>query len=165
MTFERTADFALVRAIMTDPALYKHGTDDFAPPREAFQPWENPNIWYVIVREDPSLGQDHPGALLGLFILALNSAVQYEIHTRLLPRAWGPRSVEAMRSVCKWAWANVPNLKRIVGSVPVTNRLACQFAERAGFEVYGVNRKSYMKGGQLLDQILFGLSPAANKNN
>jgi hypothetical protein len=64
-----------------------------------------------------------------------------------------------------WAWANIQNCRRIVGSVPVTNRLACQFAERAGFAVYGVNLKSYMKGGRLLDQILFGVSAPANKNN
>jgi len=157
MTFERSTDWALIRAIMTDPALYKHGADDFAPPREAFEPWQHDGIWYVIVREDPV--NEHPGALLGLFILAMNSAVQYEIHTRLLPRAWGPRSVEAMRRVCRWAFAHIPHCRRIVGNVPVTNQLACRFAERAGFELIGMNRKSYMRGGQLVDQACFGVSP------
>lgn len=152
MTFERTFDYPLVRAIMTDPALYKHGTDDYTPPPEEFRPRENPGIWYVLVREDS-------GALLGMFIFAANSAIQYEIHTRLLPRAWGPKSVEAMRGVCRWAFRHIPCCRRIVGSVPVDNRLACRFAERAGFEVWGVNRASYMKGGELVDQICFGISP------
>jgi hypothetical protein len=66
MTYERTADFALVRAIRTDPALYRYGTDDFAPPREQFQPWEHPNVWYVIVREDVPNGFDaNAGATAG----------------------------------------------------------------------------------------------------
>jgi RimJ/RimL family protein N-acetyltransferase len=161
MTFERTKDFELVRAIMTDPALYKHGADDFGLPREQFRPWENDGIWYVIVREDRSPFHECPGALLGMFILACNSAVQYEIHTRLLPRAWGPKATEAMRGVCAWAFATIPHCRRIVGSVPVTNRLACRFAERAGFQFFGLNRHSYMKGGRLVHQALFGMSPEA----
>jgi RimJ/RimL family protein N-acetyltransferase len=152
VTFERTHDAALVRAIMTDPALYKYGSDDYSPPPAEFRPSMLPGIWYVLVRDDA-------GALLGMFILAMNSTTQWEIHTRLLPRAWGPRSVEAMRGVCRWAFRRISGCRRIVGAVPVTNRLACRFAERAGFEVWGVNRASVLLGGELVDQIHFGISP------
>lgn len=152
MTFERTHDPALIRAIMTDRAIYKYASDDYSPPRQHFRPVMLDGIWYVLVR-------DEGGALLGMFILAMNSSTQYEIHTRLLPRAWGPRSVDAIRGACRWAFRHIPCCRRIVGTVPVTNRLACRFAERAGFEIWGVNRASVLLGGQLVDQICFGMSP------
>jgi hypothetical protein len=46
--------------------------------------------------------------------------------------------------------------------VPAHNRLALAFAEAAGMKVYGRNHASFLKNGELLDQICLGLSkPAA----
>ncbi len=75
---------------------------------------------------------DDGDELLGIFILAPQSAVCWEIHTRLLPTAWGAKARAAAQGVTRWAWANVPGCRRIVTSVPAQNRLAIRFAERAG---------------------------------
>lgn len=141
---------------MAHSALYDAGADDYAPTREAFRPRTDEAIYYVRV--------DDGAGYLGLFVLAPQSAVCWEIHTRLLPCAWGDRALEAMRGIVAWAFAGgAPGCRRITGAVPRENRLAIRFALRAGFQLFGVNEKSYLKNGRLTDQILLGVSPAEEK--
>lgn len=149
VTFERTRDYALVGEIMRHPRLYDAGADDFAPAREAFQPREDEAIWYVLAKS--------AGELLGLFAIAPQNAVCWEIHTRLLPSTWGKVAGETAAAVIPWVWANTP-ARRLVTICPGYNRLAVRFAKRAGLEVYGVNFASWLKNGRLWDQVLLGIS-------
>lgn len=134
---------------MSHPDLYDKGADDFQPAREDFQPRTDAAIWYVTVHDD--------GELLGLFALAPQNEICWEIHTRLLPHAWGPRALEALKTVIEWTWRETP-ARRIVTTVPAYNRLAHQFGLRAGFRAYGRNPASWQKHGELYDQILLGIS-------
>jgi RimJ/RimL family protein N-acetyltransferase len=147
MEFTRTFDFGMVAAIMRHKALYQ--VDDFGPPADEFWPREDDAIWYVLV----TAGEE----ILGLFILAPMNAITWEIHTRLLPRAWGKLAAEAAQGILSWLWAETPVL-RIVTSVPAYNRLAVRFAQRAGLRVFGENPGSFLKDGRLHDQILLGIS-------
>lgn len=153
MTFTRIRDWNLIRGVMTHPRLWDAGTDDFAPARKAFEPRKDDAIWYVAVHNDLNVPE-----FLGLFILAPQNPICWEIHTRLLPRAWGAHATEAMRGVIAWGFAALPGCHRIVGAVPAPNKLAIRFAERAGFTRYGTNERSYLKNGTLLDQVLLGIS-------
>lgn len=149
LRFERTRDFELVRQIMTSPQNWAAGADDYAGAPEDFRPREDEGIVYALAFDGAEL--------LGLFVLAAHSAVEYEIHTRLLPNGYGARATAAIRGVCAWFFETM-SCKRIVGAVPETNRLAIRYASAAGFEQYGFNRASYAKGGQLIGQVLFGIS-------
>lgn len=149
MTFERTFDFALVRALITFAAGYRAAGDDFAPPEADFVVNEDPRIWYVVGR----LESEMP---LGAFLFLPQSSVCYEVHLALLPGAWG-RSSECLRGANAWMFANSP-ARRIVGAVPAFNRLANRCAERAGMTRYGTNFKSFQKGGELHDLTLWGVS-------
>jgi len=151
MTFTRTFDYEVVREIMTHPKLYEHGADDYSPAREEFQPREDAGIWYVRV--------DDAGELLGLFILAPQTAVVWEIHTRLLPATWGAIAQTAAREITPWVFSNIASCRRLVTSVPAHNRLAIRFAERAGMTRYGLNPASYLKRGRLADTVLLGIGP------
>jgi len=153
MHFEPTKDYARLRAVATHDKLWNHLSDDFAPPKDEWRPSENEALLYV---------QAWDGAEeLGFFMLAPHSPVLYEIHTALLPCAWGERAAEAARGIVDWLWANTSCL-RLITSVPASNRLALRFAKAAGMAAYGVNPASYMKRGKLEDLILLGLSrPAA----
>jgi RimJ/RimL family protein N-acetyltransferase len=149
VTFKRSLDFPLIGAIMRHEKLYQ--ADDFGPAREEFTPREDPAIWYVLV-EDADAGE-----VLGLFVLAPVNAICWEIHTRLLPCAWGRRAAEAARGILEWIWAQTP-CRRVVTSIPEHNRLAVRFAAQAGLRRFGLNQRSYQKHGILLDQILMGVS-------
>jgi RimJ/RimL family protein N-acetyltransferase len=139
----------LIREILRHPRLYDACADDFAPARENFVPREDLESIYLLVKDG--------GEVLGLFALAPMNQVCYEIHTRILPAGWGKRAKEAALAVIPWVWANT-SARRLTTCVPSYNRLAIRFAERAGMTRYGVNPRSWQKGGELFDQVLLGIS-------
>lgn len=149
MTFERSFDLKIIRDVMRNPALYERCADDFSPAREAFEPRTDPGIWYVLARD----GQ----VIYGLFALAPQNTICWEIHTRLLPASWGAIAATAAAGVVPWIWENTGAL-RLVTMCPAYNRLAIRFAERAGLVRYGVNPDSWQKHGKLHDQVLLGIS-------
>ena len=149
MTFARSFDYDAIREVMTHEKLYDVCGDDFQPAREAFEPRTDAAIWYVMAHDGD--------VLLGLFAIAPQNAICYELHSRILPEAWGPLAREALKGIIQWTFANTPAL-RIVTFCPSYNRLAVKIGLRVGFTEYGVNPKSWMKGGKLWDQILMGIS-------
>jgi hypothetical protein len=152
INFERSFDYELVRQIITHPRLYPHLSDDHSPPPDEYQPQRHPAIWYVIVRDDDEL--------LGLWMFVPQNGVCWEVHTALLPCAWGERGQLAARLLPTWIW-HASHCRRIVTNVPVTNRLALHFAYQAGMRVFGVNEASYQKNGVLHDQVMLGISKPA----
>jgi len=146
---ERSQDYALIRGIMTCKAVYRHLTDDASPAAEDWRPIESDGIYYLVAWDGNSL--------LGLWMLHPHNGVCWEIHTALLPDAWGDRARRAAAAMLKWVWGNTP-CRRIVTNVPANNRLAYHFAVQAGMEVYGTNEASFLKGGRLLSQICLGIS-------
>lgn len=150
ITFERSTDYRLIKRILTHPKIYPHISDDQSPPVGRYEPVRNDAIWYVVPRS---------GAIpLGIWMFVPQNGVCWEVHTALLPEAWGGIGLEAARILPTWIWANT-TCRRIITTVPSTNRLALRFALRAGMKMYGVNEASYMKGGKLCDQVCLGLSP------
>jgi RimJ/RimL family protein N-acetyltransferase len=153
ITFERTQDLELVREILTDPKVYPHVTDDGSPAAAEFTPIDHPSIWYVLVR-DQLCGYDQ---VLGLFMFVPQGAACWEVHTCLLPIAYGRRAAAAAAGAAEWIFEQT-ECRRIVTSVPAYNRLALRFARQAGMTQYGVNPNSFLKKGKLHDQVLLGLS-------
>jgi RimJ/RimL family protein N-acetyltransferase len=154
ITFERSTDYALVRRILTHPRIYDKISDDHSPAREDYRPIEHPSVWYVVARDVYPEGHD----LLGLWMLHPLNGICWEVHTALMPVAWGEKGLEAAHLLPDWIWENTP-CRRIVTNVPSTNRLALHFALRAGMTIFGVNRASYLKDGKLCDQVCLGISP------
>lgn len=150
--FERTSDYDLVKRIVTHPRVYPHVTDDFSLEASQWEPARHEGIYYLLVKED--------GELLGLFTVIPLNGICWEIHTTLLPQAWGPRAGEAARAVQRWLWEQT-RCERLVTNVPEYNRLALRFARQAGLQQFGVNPASYRKDGKLYDQIMLGVSRPA----
>lgn len=163
ITFERTQDYEMVRYILTHPRIYPHISDDCSPAAADYRPIESEAIWYVLAKDvDPKLSDyidsDEGPDTLGLWMFVPQNGVCWEVHTALLPCAWGDVGLTAARLLPDWIWRHTP-CRRIITNVPATNRLAMHFARRAGMKIFGANRASYMKGGKLWDQICLGLSP------
>lgn len=135
---------------MTHPRVYPHISDDSCPPREDFQPHVGDPLIYVGVFNDKA-------RFMGLFLFHPHNAITFEVHTCLLPIAWGSLATECTKAAAAWMWANTP-CRRIVTNVPAYNMLALALAERSGMERYGVNPKSFLKDGALHDQIMLGMS-------
>jgi RimJ/RimL family protein N-acetyltransferase len=147
LTFERTHDLSLVRRILTDPAVWPHVGDDFAPPRKEWHPNSDDRIWYVLAIEKTRL--------IGLFTFAPRSTVLWEAHVVFMPgrRSRGVNIVEQM-----FAWMfEHSTAERIIAEIPALNRLAVKLASKT-MTPYGVNERAWMKGGTLQDLVLFGVS-------
>jgi len=142
-----SADYSLIASVATHPRLYKWLVDDGSPSAEAFVP--DPRMLYLLVRED--------GDLLGLFMFEARNAVTWEVHTALLPHAWGERARTIAAAVVDWLKLNT-SIRRLITTVPAYNRAALRFAEDAGLVRFGVDEKSFLRKGKLWNQILLGLS-------
>lgn len=154
-TFEPSTERDLVKSIVTHVKLYPWVIDDHAPSREEYEPTMHPSLLYLIVRDY--------GELQGLFFFHPINAVTFEIHTCLLPHAWGGKARAIAREMLKWLWENT-DCQRLVTTVPDYNRLALVFAKASGMKEYGRNPESFMKDGKLRDLILLGIGrPKENK--
>lgn len=147
--FERSFDYALIRGIMVHPSVYRHLTDDSSPPAAQYRPIESDAVWYLVVWDG--------NELLGLWMCVPQNSVCWEIHTALMPNAWGERAHRAAAMLQTWIWVNTP-CRRIITNVPADNRVAYHFALAAGMEVYGQNEDSFLRDGKLLTQICLGIS-------
>ncbi len=170
--FARLFDYATILTTLRDERIYSAMCDDFAPPREAFMPRMDDAIVYVGCWEHTPTDYDNIGRadvrviydvvadktirFLGLWCFMPTSPIRWNVHTCLLPCAWG-RTVEATKAMLAYVWENFP-VERIVTEVPTYNRLALRLAKAVGMEYIGTDRQAIRKGGKLHDQILLGLS-------
>ena len=129
-------------------SAWKDITDDFTVDQKLFFPdMSEKNYWLTV---------HHDGEELGVFMGRPISAIQHEAHIVLLPEARGLAS-EAARRCVTWMWENTIS-ERLIGCIPVYNKLAIRLAHQAGFKEFGINEKSFMKNGKLWDQVFLGIS-------
>lgn len=149
MKFAFTEDRDWATRIITHPKIWPHVSDDYSGKPESFVAPISPPIFYLHVSE----GNDS----LGMFVLTLDNSVCWKIHTCLLPETWGVKATEIGNALREWLFSNTI-CRRIVTDVPAHNRLALKFAKACGMTEYGMNPASFLKNGQLHDQILLGVS-------
>lgn len=150
---ERTRDYELARQVLTDPRIYPFISDDSSPRRDEYRPIESDAVIYLACYDRG----DALDEFLGLFLFAPVSGVCVEVHTCLLPNAWGARAAAAAIAASRWIWEHTET-ERIITQVPEDNPLARRFALKAGMRPYGRNPASIRRAGRLQDLILLGLS-------
>jgi hypothetical protein len=151
MRAEKTRDAALIKSVITHPRVYPHVTDDGCPKVgnfDALGAASSPQFHFVCIFDGPEF--------LGLFMFHQINLVMYEVHTCLLPNAWGERATKAAHLARDWMYQNTPCMK-IITHVPRDNVLAFRFAKRCGMKVEGILVKSIQKNGALLDQTILGM--------
>jgi hypothetical protein len=146
---ERTRDARLIKQLATDPRIFPYVTDDHHP---------NPNTWEPLMSElvVNLIARDSVGAF-GFAIFIPRSFSCYATHVGFLPRSYGRTARRAFERMIGWMWTRT-QAARLTGEIAIENRRAIAFAKRAGFVEYGVNRKSFLRGGSLRDQVCLGLS-------
>lgn len=141
---ELTTDTDFIVSCITHPYIWDRITDDGAPDRDLYFPPINEGIMWVKVDD------------YGVFMLAKQNHVTYEVHTILLPCARG-KAVEIGKQALEWAFLNT-DAKRIITNVPSCNPLALRLARSVGFKDIGINELSFQKNGVLYDQFVLGIS-------
>lgn len=145
----RTYDPDFIKRVMTNRRIWPHISDDFAPPPAEFAPVMDNGIYY--------LAPEHEGERVGVFMYHPHSFILFEVHTCILPLYRGDPALKAARDGLAWMIEHTP-AQKIITHVPSSNVLALRFARRVGMQDEGVNRASYMKQGELLDQHLLGIT-------
>ncbi len=146
-------DAALIRDTITHPRVWGAVTDDGAGRREDFAPHQG--VHYAGVFE---VHEDRSETYLGLWAFAPRNTAGacWEVHTCLLPVAYGATALDAARAVERWFWETHPEATRLVTVVSEDKPLALRFAKRCGMRQWGVNERSTRRGGQLFDEIWLG---------
>ena len=150
MRIEPTCDEELIRGIVTHPAIWPHVSDDGSQ-LESYSPPMDGAAWLRVVDRET----------LGVYMIHQHNAVTFEIHTCLLPAAWGGKARQAGNLVLDWIFTNT-QCQKLITQVPETNKLALRYAQRCGLVVEGKNRQSFLKNGELIDQIQLGITKKEN---
>jgi Acetyltransferase (GNAT) domain len=148
LTVARTFDYAGIRAIALHPAVYPSISDDFSDPDSWAVPEGEQYVYLIASDATQPLG-------FGAFLP--RNVVLAEAHVCFLPPGRGAPAVLAFRDMLDWVWQNT-KYRRIVGEIARDNRAAIHFVQRCGFEAYGINRGSKLRGGKLVDQVALGIS-------
>lgn len=146
MRVKRTHDMALVREIVTHPAIWPHSHEDGTS--DEWQPEDSDAMMWMLVNDPRPVG---------VFLVHPRGVQCLEMHTCLLPTVWGPAAAHAAQLLLKWAFQN-GNCRKMVTSVPAYNRAALRFAKAGGMTQEGVNRASYLHNGEMIDQIMLGIT-------
>jgi len=162
ISFARTTDLSAVKRVVTTPEVWRRMVDDYAPSREQWEPNAEQSIWYVEVFSDDfhelQIDRDVSQAEVGIISLFPQSPHWAEIHTTLLPVAWG-RCVPIGKAFLAWCWENTP-FTCLTTHIPSYNRLALRMAEQSGMHHAGLIHDSFKRGGKLHSQyILEAIKP------
>lgn len=160
----RTFDADYVQSVMTHPKIYPHISDDGSQAVQEFNAHalvENENILFLKAQYHIPVGSIFNAAgdtePMGVFVVHPHNHITYEIHTCVLPSWWGPYALVAGRKVIQYVFQHTP-CQKLITHVPEDNRAALAYAKRCGLVQEGINRKSFLKNGKRLDQILLGIS-------
>lgn len=145
MNLSRTHDMAVVASIMGHPSIWPHVHDDGMAKCE---PVDHEGFHWMLVDD---------GEPAGAFLIHATNSVCYKMHTMLLPRIWGPQAAIAAKKLLEWAFTETA-CEKMITDVPAYNRAALRFAMAGGMSQEGINRASFMRNGELIDQVMFGIT-------
>lgn len=145
----RSRDYAAIRRLCIHPRIFPLIADDFHTDPKAWRTPQNEQIVYL-------LASDEQGPF-GLGIFHPITFACWNAHFAFLPRGYGIRARLSFARMLAWMWEST-TAQRIVGEIVRENHLAIRFARAAGCEIYGLNKKSFLRGGVLRDQVCLGIS-------
>ena len=143
------ADEALISSTIRHPRIWPSVSDDGCPPPEEFTPQFSESVIY--------LGMFDADEFHGFFMLHRHNAICWEVHTCLLPSAWGRLSTFFAAECIDWIFSET-DCRRLITNVPVGNVLAKRLAMSVGMTEFGLNPRSFLKNGEAIDQIMLGIS-------
>lgn len=145
ITLARTHDMSVVRLILADRAIFPHIHEDGITEPD---PIDHEGFHWVLVTADKPIG---------VFLLHAHGAICWEVHVCLLPAAWGKRARLAAEKLKQYIFGDL-KAQKIIVRVPAYNRRAVQFAKASGMQIEGVNRASFLRGGEAIDQVMLGIT-------
>lgn len=95
--------------------------------------------------------------LIAIYILKPKSLTVLDIHPMVIPEYRKRYCNKSLRCVFKWILDNC-TVQKVVAQFPSTSKNIERFAVHNGFKKEGINRLSFMKNGELIDQVMVGIT-------
>lgn len=146
MRIEVCYDIDTIKAILCHPAIYPVISSDLAPNPEDYTPNMSGTVYLAGFVDDK---------VIGIMVYHECTDVALWCHIQVLPEYRKQYAAQFCNDAVDWAFAFLGATK-IVAQIPVIYENVIQFAERCGFVREGINRKSHLKNGELVDQIYVG---------
>lgn len=120
---------------------------------------EDPPVNFAIVIDGEVAGG--VGAVLKEDILAGTAELGWWIGTR-----WWGRGITtvAVRGMIRYCFEDL-DLHRVEAGVMAPNRASARVAAKAGLELEGVAREAYLKRGERIDRLLYGLARSRHEKS
>lgn len=144
---QETSDIDIIKKVLCDPEIYERITSDSAP---------DPDDWIPPLEGEHYLAGYVNGELAAIFNMHPITKILWEGHMQVL-KEYRKHAHSLFADALSWVWENTPALKMVV-QIPVIYPEVAKFISKHGFELEGVNRRSHLKNGVLLDQVYMGLS-------
>jgi len=145
------SDNETIKAIYADESIWPSVTDDGALDIQAINftdALNNQGLYFIIIEDN-----NKP---VGIFLFNPWNMACYEMHSAVLPEYRGEGSIEAARLAGMWMFSNTL-CQKLITQIPVTNYAARALAKVGGMVQEGINRKSFLKSGKLIDQYIYGI--------
>ena len=140
-------DKDILNRIVSHPDVYPHIIDDYADNSLVDQYGE------LLLKAGFPIISDCEGIA---FILMPRSHTVFDVHTIILPESRGRKAIDTAKEIARFVFENT-TCKKINSEIRVGDRATMLFALRVGFKKQGINTKSFLLNGELLDQYVVGL--------
>lgn len=145
MSLDRTNDIELIKSILSDEEIFDRISED-GMTMDDIKIDPKKECWLA------AYANEH---LIGVFVLAPTNSRCIEIHVHIL-KEFRSYAVEATLKVYEFILTT--KYLKLIAKIPDIYKDVIGFSEKMGMKKEGVNRKSYLKNNQLLDQIYLGIT-------
>jgi L-amino acid N-acyltransferase YncA len=146
---ERTFDTGLVSSIMTTPEIWDTIAEDGRVVGDFVADCEG-ECW-VLMRVDTNI--------IGLYNLHPHNSVTLEIHAHVLPEYRAEHSKNTGLAILEWIIESAPDkYQKVIAQIPAIYENVKNFTCSFGFQEEGINRMSYRKNGEIVDQWMLGIT-------
>lgn len=145
ITVERTYNKEAIKRIIFDPVIWDCIAED-GQAKADFEPDVDSECWLLMSVDNEAIALYNIHALNG---------VTAQIHAHVLPEYRKQHSRETGRIALQYIIDNT-DYQKIIAVIPETYDNVIKFTMSFGFVAEGVNRKSIMKNGELIDQWMLG---------
>lgn len=144
----------LIREFITQPKLFDRLSEDNSASADDWVPNLNLSIWTAAI--EPV--SDDNATIYGMFAFVPETSIVYRFHPAINPEYWGNKlNVQAGKAALQWLWEHT-TAQKVIAKAPSIYPDALRWGQRIGLKREGIQRKSFLKNGELHDQYYLGIN-------
>lgn len=148
MEVKKTRNAELIKELLDDETLHSVTSEDGTDP-SSFEPDVYASTWLALVDDEETIR--------GFMVLIPTGRVTASIHVIIRPEFWGDSKTNVALGKLSVAYAFDHGIRKLTAEIPTEDIEVLRYAQRVGFKREGINRSSFLRNGELLDQTYVGM--------